>query len=70
VVWFNYPTLDAVVTAWESKHIWENWVDLVGPGDESGLARFHKIRALSLDAPGTKQSEKVLDLFQEADVSY
>lgn len=70
VVRFNYSTLDAVVTAWESKHIWDKWGDLVGSGDESGLARFHKIGALLLDAPGRQRAERMVELFRKVGVSY
>jgi len=69
IVRFHYSTLDAVITAWESKHLWESWGDLVGHGDESGLARFHKTGALILGF-SDQEAARMADLFKEVGVTY
>lgn len=70
VVRFNYSTLDAVALAWESKHLWERWDELVGRSDESGLARFHRIGALLFDSPGQQPAAQIAKLFGEVGVAY
>ncbi len=69
VVRFNYSTWTGVVTAWESKHLWENWVEHLGGADLAGLARFVPTGGLCLESPG-QDRRKVLNLFDEAGIPY
>ncbi len=70
IVRFNYSTLDAVMTAWESKHLWQHWDELVGNTDESGLARFHETGALILGSEGDERTARLVELFDRACVPY
>ena len=40
IIRFSYSTHDAVLMAWESASIWENWADYLGAIDPDGMARF------------------------------
>ncbi len=70
IVRFNYSTLDAVLTAWEAKHLWQHWAQVVGTGDESGLARFYETGALIFAPAGQGRATKMLELFAKAGVPY
>ena len=40
IIRFSYSTYDAVLMAWESATIWENWADYLGAIDPDGMAKF------------------------------
>jgi len=40
IIRFSYSTHDAVLMAWESASIWENWADYLGAIDPDGMAKF------------------------------
>lgn len=40
IIRFSYSTHDAVLMAWESASIWENWSDYLGAIDPDGMAKF------------------------------
>ncbi len=40
IIRFSYSTHDAVLMAWESALIWENWADYLGAIDPDGMAKF------------------------------
>ena len=40
IIRFSYSTHDAVLMAWESATIWENWADYLGAIDPDGMAKF------------------------------
>jgi sarcosine oxidase subunit beta len=40
IIRFSYSTHDAVLMAWESASIWENWADYLGAIDPNGMAKF------------------------------
>jgi sarcosine oxidase subunit beta len=69
VVRYNYSTWTGVVTAWESKHIWEDWACHLGGSDPAGLARFIRTGGLCLESPGQDRG-KVLALFERAGIPY
>lgn len=69
VVRFNYSTWTGVVSAWEAKHLWDDWQDhLQAPSDE-GLCRLYRTGGLVLDSPN-QDREKVFALFDRARVPY
>jgi sarcosine oxidase subunit beta len=69
IVRFEYPTRDAVATAWESKHHWANWRDHVRPDDETQLADFVCTGYALLDVPIAPRSH-VTALFDDVGVPY
>ena len=40
IIRFSYSTHDAVLMAWESASIWENWAEYLGAIDPDGMAKF------------------------------
>ena len=40
IIRFSYSTLDAVLMAWESATVWENWAEYLGVVDPDGMAKF------------------------------
>ncbi len=40
IIRFSYSTHDAVLMAWESATIWENWAEYLGVLDPDGMAKF------------------------------
>ncbi len=69
IVRFEYPTRDAVATAWESKHYWANWPEHVRSGDEAQLATFVRTGYALLDVPILPR-DRVIALFDEVGVPY
>lgn len=51
VVRTNYSTLDGVLAAWESTHVWRSFADHLGPLD-GPIARFVPTGMLMFDPPG------------------
>jgi glycine/D-amino acid oxidase-like deaminating enzyme len=68
IVRFEYPTRDAVATAWESKQHWLNWSEHV-QSDESQLAKFVCTGYAILDVAIVPRSN-VVSLFDDVGVPY
>ena len=56
IVRFHYSTFAGVAVAWEAKHHWERWPEVLGAADESGFARYFTTGFLVLDTPGHDHS--------------
>jgi sarcosine oxidase subunit beta len=69
IIRFNYSTWAGVASAWESKHVWEDWRDHLGGDDEAGLARYIKTGGLTLDSP-QQDRHRVCALFEQAGVPF
>jgi sarcosine oxidase subunit beta len=69
VVRYNYSTWTGVVTAWESKHVWEDWAGHLDAVEGAPLARFVRTGGLALESPG-QDPAKVLALFDRAGIPY
>jgi sarcosine oxidase subunit beta len=69
IVRFHYSTFAGVAVAWESKHGWEDWPDLLGTTDPAGTARYVRTGALVLDTPDY-DSERVLALYEQLGIPY
>jgi sarcosine oxidase, subunit beta len=69
VVRFNYSTWTGVVSAWESKHLWQSWEEHLQGRDEGGLAKFVQTGGLCLDSP-RQDRVAVLALFDRAGIPY
>jgi sarcosine oxidase, subunit beta len=69
IIRFNYSTWDGVVTAWESKHCWQQWAGHLGFRDQAGLAALHRTGMVMLDVPVAPRS-RVTALFDRAGVPY
>ncbi len=70
IVRFHYSTREGVAAAWESMHLWADWQTHLGMPDAVPLARFHRVGALVIEAPGDGRRERVLALFDELGVPY
>lgn len=69
VVRFNYSTWTGVVSAWESRHAWEDWAGHLGAPAGEDLSRFVRTGGLCLESPGQDRG-KVLALFDRAGIPY
>ncbi len=69
VVRFNYSTLDGVLTAWESHHIWQRWRDYLGLDADTPVARFHRIGMAFLDVE-LAPHERTAAMFDTVGIPY
>lgn len=69
IVRFNYSTLDAVATSWESAHCWSTWADHLGERDPAGLASLRECGLVMLDAPAVPR-ERTISLFKAVGVPF
>src|SRR3954454_1894972 len=69
IVRFEYPTRDAVATAWESKQHWANWGDHLQSDEQAQLASFVCTGYAVLDVPILPRSD-IMTLFDDVKVPY
>lgn len=70
IVRFNYSNHDGIAASWESKHLWDNWRDLLELRNDENVPRFRRVGMLVLDPPAPEQRRRVLELFDEVGVPY
>ena len=70
IIRFHYSTIEGVIAAWESMHLWARWEDFLEGADDAGLARFHQPGVLVIDPPGDERAASVLRLFDQVGVPY
>lgn len=69
IIRFNYSTFAGVAAAWESRQAWERWAEHLAFDDPAGMARFHRVGAVTLDAPLVPR-EPTIALFRQAGVPF
>jgi len=69
IVRFTYSTLPAVLTAWESAALWEDWEGHLGGVDPDGMARFVRTGNLVFDSPGFDTS-RIARLWDDVGIGY
>jgi sarcosine oxidase, subunit beta len=69
IIRFSYSTRDAVLTAWESAAIWQDWSHHLGIDDPDGMARFIRTGYLGFRSPGF-DGAAVLAMWDELGIPY
>ena len=69
IIRFSYSTLDAVLTAWESAALWNDWEGHLGVVDPDGMARFVRTGMLIFHTPGYN-TERIEQLWDEVGIAY
>jgi sarcosine oxidase subunit beta len=69
IIRFSYSTRDAVLTAWESAAIWQDWSNHLGVDDPDGMARFIRTGYLGFRSPGF-DGAAVLAMWDELGIPY
>ncbi|NCU87677.1 MAG: FAD-binding oxidoreductase, partial [Actinobacteria bacterium] len=69
IIRFSYSTLDAVLMAWESASIWENWAEYLGAIDPDGMARFIRTGYLVYRTAGY-DGESVRKIWEDIGIPY
>jgi glycine/D-amino acid oxidase-like deaminating enzyme len=66
---FSYSTLDAVLAAWESAALWNDWEGHLGTVDPDGMVRFIRTGMLIFHTPGNN-TQRVEALWDEVGIAY
>ncbi len=66
---FSYSTLDAVLAAWESAALWNDWEGHLGAVDPDGMVRFIRTGMLIFHTPGNN-TKRVEALWDEVGIAY
>ena len=69
IIRFSYSTLDAVLMAWESAPMWENWASYLGVNDPDGMAKFIRTGYLVYRTEGYS-GEAVRKIWDEIGIPY
>lgn len=69
IIRFSYSTLDAVLMAWESATVWENWAEYLGVVDPDGMAKFIRTGYLVYRTEGY-DGETVRKIWDEIGIPY
>ena len=69
IIRFSYSTLDAVLMAWESAPMWENWAGYLGVNDPDGMAKFIRTGYLVYRTEGYS-GEAVRQIWDEIGIPY
>jgi len=69
IIRFSYSTPDAVLTAWESAAIWQDWSGHLGVEDPDGMARFIRTGYLGFLTPDF-DGAAVLAMWDELGIPY
>ncbi|NBR99905.1 MAG: FAD-binding oxidoreductase [Actinobacteria bacterium] len=69
IIRFSYSTHDAVLMAWESASIWENWAEYLGAIDPDGMARFIRTGYLVYRTAGY-DGESVRKIWEDIGIPY
>lgn len=69
IIRFSYSTLDAVLAAWESAALWNDWEGHLGTVDPDGMVRFVRTGMLIFHTPGNN-TNRVEALWDEVGIAY
>ncbi len=69
IIRFSYSTHDAVLMAWESAKIWENWAEYLGVVDPDGMAKFIRTGYLVYRTTGY-DGEAVRKIWEDIGIPY
>ncbi len=69
IIRFSYSTRDAILTAWESAAMWNDWSSHLGVVDPDGMCRFIETGNLILRTTGY-DGARMLELWDEFGIGY
>lgn len=69
IIRFSYSTIDAVLTAWESAAMWNDWQQYLGAADPDGMVRFIRTGMVIFRTPGDN-SVRIEQLWDDIGIAY